>query len=348
MTLTLADIAEKLGGTVYGDATARIDRIATLANATIGCISFLTNKKYRDKLAHCAASAVLIHPNELAFCQANCTISVIVLNNPYLGYAKLAQMMDTTPGQNCGIAPSAVIAKTAQVGDDVSIGANTVIADGVVIENDVVIGAGCFIGDNSKIGQNTRLWANVSIYHGVSIGKSCLFQSGAVIGSDGFGYAPDGKTWVKIPQLGGVTIGDNVEIGANTTVDRGALDDTIIGNGVIIDNQCQIAHNVIIGENTAMAGGSMIAGSTTVGANCALAGKVGIAGHLNVVDNVLITAMGLVIKDITEPGSYSSGMSIMPNREWRKSNVRMRQLDEMYQKIRKTEKTVDRLINNEQ
>lgn len=343
MTLTLADIAVELGGEVHGDSTCRVDRIATLANATEGCISFLGNKKYRNQLATTGASAVLVHANELEECDKNPGLNAIVLDNPYLGYALLAQMMDTTPGQSAGVAASARVSEDAKVAATASIGENTVIEAGVVIEDNVVIGPGCFIGHNSTIGKNTRLWANISIYHGVTIGRDCLFQSGAVIGSDGFGYAPNGKEWVKIPQLGGVIIGDRVEIGANTSIDRGALDDTIIENGVIIDNQCQIAHNVVIGENTAMAGSSGIAGSTTIGANCQIAGMAGIAGHLTICDNVLITAMSLVIKDIKEPGGYSSGMSSIPNREWRKTNARMRQLDDMYQKIRKNEKAIKRL-----
>jgi UDP-3-O-[3-hydroxymyristoyl] glucosamine N-acyltransferase len=184
------------------------------------------------------------------------------------------------------------------------------------------------------------------VYHSVVIGANCLVQSNTVIGSDGFGYAPDGEQWIKIPQLGGVTIGDRVEIGANTCIDRGALDDTTISNGVIIDNQCHIAHNVFIGENTAMAAGSMIAGSTSVGANCTIAGKVGIAGHLNITDNVMLTAMTMVIKDITKSGAYSSGMASIPNNEWRKSNARMRQLDDMYKKISRHDKALSSLLDS--
>lgn len=339
-TITLADIADKLGGEVHGDSTSRVDRIATLANAGEGCISFLSNKKYRSQLGETKATAVLLHPNELEYCQQNSDVNAIVLDNPYLGYALLAQMMDTTPEQAFGIAQSAVVSQDASIAATASIGANAVIEAGVVIEDNVVIGPGCYIGRSSKIGRNTRLWANISIYHNVVIGSDCLFQAGVVIGSDGFGYAPKGKQWVKIPQLGGVTIGDRVEVGSNTCIDRGALDDTIIGNGVIIDNQCQIAHNVIIGENTAIAGSCAIAGSTTIGANCAIAGKVGIIGHLTICDNVLVTAMSLVTKDINEPGGYSSGMSSIPSRQWRKSNVRIRQLDDMYHKLRKHEKAI--------
>lgn len=338
MALTVKQIAEHLGGVVYGDDTIEIDKIATLTGATPGNISFLTNNKYRDQLAHTKASAVLINKDELVFCQQNSKAVAIVLDNPYLGYARLAQYMDTTPKGVSGIHPSAVISDSAEVAQSACIGANTVIADGAVIGENVVIGPGCYVGHNSRLGANTRLWANVSVYHGVTIGENCLFQSGAVIGSDGFGYAPQGKQWVKIPQLGGVVIGNNVEVGANSAIDRGALEDTLIENGVIIDNLCHVAHNVTLGENTAMAGGSMVAGSTKIGSNCALGGMAGVSGHLQVSDNVLLTAKAMVIKDIKEPGAYSSGIPSMPSREWRKLTARLRQLDDMHLRLRKAEK----------
>ncbi|MFT4925866.1 MAG: UDP-3-O-[3-hydroxymyristoyl] glucosamine N-acyltransferase [Phenylobacterium sp.] len=343
MAFSLANIALELGGEVHGDENCQVERIATLANATADCISFLTNPKYRDQLADCQAAAVLIHPNQLEYCQANCAAIAVVLDNPYLGYAMLAQLMDTTPTQSPGIAPSATVAHCADVAITASIGDNAVISKGAVIGENVTIGSGCFVGENSVIGESTRLWSNVSVYHDVSIGRDCLFQSGAVIGSDGFGYAPNRGQWVKIPQLGGVTIGDRVEIGANSCIDRGALDNTVIGDGVIIDNLCHIAHNVIIGNNTAMAGGAMVAGSTSIGSGCAIAGKVGIGGHLTVTDNVMLTANAIVLKDIKEAGSYSSGMTSMPSQDWRRVNARIKQLDLMHQKMRQQDKDISRL-----
>lgn len=345
MAFLLRDIADKLGAQLLGDGDFEVDCIATLANAKPGNISFLSNKKYRSQLADSQASAVLLHPAEVDNCQANSQMHILVLKNPYLGYAMLAKLMDTTPSATPGIAPTAVVDPTATVAATAAIGAHTVIGAGAVIEDNVIIGSGCFIGEHSVIGRNTRLWSNISIYHQVTVGTDCLFQSGVVIGSDGFGYAPNEGQWIKIPQLGGVTIGDRVEIGANTCIDRGALDDTTIGNGVIIDNQCHIAHNVIIGDNTAMAGGSMIAGSTSIGTDCTIAGKVGIAGHLTITDKVLITSMSQVIKDIPEPGAYSSGMGAMDNRQWRKVNARIRQLDDMHYKIRNNEKAINRLLS---
>lgn len=225
------------------------------------------------------------------------------MKNPYLTYAMMAQIMDTTPAPAIGIAPSASIDPTATLGNNVSIGANAVIEEGVELGEGAIIGAGCFIGKFAKIGAGTRLWANVSVYHQVEIGAHCLVQSGTVIGSDGFGYANERGNWVKIPQLGSVRIGDRVEIGACTTIDRGALDDTVIGSGVIIDNQCQIAHNVIIGDNTAVAGGVIMAGSLKIGRYCQIGGASVINGHMEICDRAVVTGMGMVMRPITEPVS---------------------------------------------
>lgn len=341
--LTLAEIAEYLDGTLHGDGDIKIEKIATLANATDGCIGFLGNSKYTSQLESTKASAVLISPKELSYLQQHNSAAAIVLDNPYLGYAKLAQKMDTTPKQKVGIHPSAVVEPSAVVDPSASIGANSVIQAGATIAADVIIGANCYVGEGSQIGKGTRLWANVSVYHDVTIGEHCLFQSGCAIGSDGFGYAPDGKHWVKIPQLGGVRIGDRVEVGANTCIDRGALDDTIIGNGVIIDNMVQIAHNVVVGDNTAMAGHSGIAGSSTVGENCTLGGRAGVAGHLTIVDNVLITAETVATSNITQPGAYSSCIPGIPIKDWRRVNARIRQLDDSHKRLRECEKQIAKL-----
>jgi UDP-3-O-[3-hydroxymyristoyl] glucosamine N-acyltransferase len=227
----------------------------------------------------------------------------------------------------------------------VSIGANAVIEKGVSLADNVSIGAGCFIGQNVKIGSSTALWANCTVYHQVEIGHDCLIQANTVIGSDGFGYAPvKGQyQWHKIPQLGSVIIGNRVEIGASTTIDRGALDNTHIKDGVILDNQIQIAHNVIIGENTAMAACSVIAGSSIIGKNCTIAGLVGINGHINVADNCVFTGMAMVTKDISTPGVYSSGMPAAPNKDWNKTNARVKRLDSLTKRVIELEKL---LANN--
>ncbi|WP_416305664.1 UDP-3-O-(3-hydroxymyristoyl)glucosamine N-acyltransferase [Neptunicella sp. SCSIO 80796] len=334
MAISLAKLAEHIGAQLHGDGALMISSIATLSRATDGQISFLANTKYRSQLAESSASAVILHPDELPHCQS----AALVMDNPYVGFAKVAQLLDTTPVAAESIAPTAVIAADVQLGEQVAIGANAVIESGVVLGDQVQIGPGCFVGKNTRIGARTKLWANVTIYHGVTIGQDCLLQSGAVIGADGFGYANDKGKWIKIPQMGGVVLGDRVEIGASTTVDRGAIEDTVLHDGVIIDNQCQIAHNVIIGENSAMAGCSVIGGSTRVGRQCTIAGMVAINGHIEIVDNVHITGTSMVTKAITEPGIYSSGIPATTNKQWRRNAVAMRNIDSMNQRIKALEK----------
>jgi UDP-3-O-[3-hydroxymyristoyl] glucosamine N-acyltransferase len=330
---TLVEIAERIGAQAQGDLQCIITSIATLEAAQAGQVSFLSNPKYRSQLGATKASAIILRQQDVGDYQGN----VLVMSNPYLGYAKLAQLLDTTPAAADCIAPSAVISPSAQLGANVVVGANAVIESDVVIGDNCQIGPGCFVGKKTHIGAKTKIWANVTIYHGVTIGERCIFHSASVIGSDGFGYAPDGGQWLKIPQTGGVTIGNDTEIGAGSTIDRGALDDTIIGNGVIIDNQVQIAHNDIIGDNTAIAGTTVLAGSVTIGKNCIIGGACAINGHMTICDGVTITGMTMVIKDITKPGVYSSGMPSQSNLEWRKNAARYRQLGDMSKRIKALE-----------
>jgi len=349
MTYSLAEIAKKLDAQLIVpaglDATevglCKISSLATLASASTGQVAFLANSKYQQQLSTTNASAVIITPDSVEICQ----VSALVMDNPYMGYAILANLLDSTPKVACGIHKSAVIADDVSLGDNVSIGANAVIESGVQLADDVSIGAGCFIGQRVKIGKSTTLWANITIYHNVEVGHHCLIQANTVIGSDGFGYAPvKGQyKWHKIPQLGSVIIGNHVEIGASTTIDRGALDNTEIRDGAILDNQIQIAHNVIVGENTAMAACSVIAGSTVMGKNCTIAGLVGVNGHINIADNCVFTGMAMVTKDITQAGVYSSGMPAAPNKEWNKSNARVRRLDSLTKRVKELEKL---LANN--
>ena len=346
MAITLAKIAKHLDAKLVIADTEKcsddsaIQSLATLANAQSGQVAFLANKKYLAQLQTTKASAVIISPEMLPLCKVN----ALVMDNPYMGYALLANLLDTTPRMAIGVHPSAVIADDVILGDNVSVGANTVIETGVQLGDNVCIGAGCFIGKNASIGSGTSLWSNISVYHNVSIGESCLIQANTVIGSDGFGYAPlnNGSSeqykWHKIPQLGSVVIGNRVEIGASTTIDRGALEDTIINDGVILDNQIQIAHNVIVGENTAMAACSVIAGSTTIGKNCTVAGLVGINGHINITDDCVFTGMAMVTKDITASGVYSSGMPAAPNKEWNRTNARVKRLDSLTKRVKELEK----------
>jgi UDP-3-O-[3-hydroxymyristoyl] glucosamine N-acyltransferase len=336
MSYTLGEIAQFLGAQVNGDDSITIDGLATLGQAGAGQLSFLANMAYKDQLQHTKASAVIVHPKQAA----DCCCPALVLDNPYLGYAKASQLFNTLPKASGEIHPSAVISPNATIGHNVSIGPNVVIEDHAVVLAGAVIGSGSVVGVNARVGANTRLHNNVSIYHDVAIGDDCIIHSGAVIGADGFGFANQKGQWVKICQIGGVLIGNQVEIGANTTIDRGAMSDTIIEDGVKLDNQIQIAHNVEIGAHTAMAAGCMIAGSTKIGSGCTLAGGVGVAGHLHLADGTHITAMTLVTKSITEAGSYSSGTAMSTTAQWRKSAARFRQLDEMAKRIKLIEKSI--------
>lgn len=331
---TLSQIAELLSAELQGDGALEITKIATLAHARSGHIAFLANKKYRSQLEATQASAVIVSEADAPYFNGN----KLIVANPYVSYAKLAQLMDTTPRSAAtGIHPSAVVHPNATVSKSAAIGANTVIESNAIINDNVQIGPNSFIGEGVKIGSGTKLWSNVTIYHNIEIGSDCLLQANSVIGSDGFGYANERGQWVKIPQLGSVIIGDKVEIGASTTIDRGALDDTIIHSNVIIDNQCQIAHNVEVNSGTAIAGCTVLAGSVTIGKNCQIGGMTAINGHMSVCDGVIITGMSMVTKSITEPGIYSSGIPHTTNKEWRKSIAHLRNLSEMKSRIKALE-----------
>ncbi|EOD81107.1 UDP-3-O-[3-hydroxymyristoyl] glucosamine N-acyltransferase [Grimontia indica] len=336
-SITLAELAEKLGAELHGDGSVQITAIAGMDKAGEGEITFLSSSKYRKHLAECQASAVMVKEADLSYCTGN----ALVLKDPYLGYALTAQLLDTTPACAVDIAPSAYVSPTAKLGNGVAVGHNAVVEDGVELGDNVQVGAGCFVGKDTKLGANTRLWANVTVYHNVVIGESCLVQSGTVIGSDGFGYANDKGRWVKIPQVGRVVIGDRVEIGACTTIDRGAIEDTVIADGVIIDNQCQIAHNVSIGENTAVAGATTMAGSLKIGKHCIIGGATVINGHMEITDGVTITGMAMVMRPITEPGMYSSGIPLQTNREWRKTAARVLKIEDMHKRLKAVEKQLE-------
>ncbi|ALP53118.1 UDP-3-O-(3-hydroxymyristoyl)glucosamine N-acyltransferase [Candidatus Tenderia electrophaga] len=335
--MTLAEIAARLACELHGDGACLIRGVATLQNATPGQIAFLANRRYRRHLATTRASAVILAADDLDACP----VSALVSENPYLVYARVTALLNPPAPVPNGCHPSAVIEPGCHIDPSAAIGAHCVIGANVTIGAAAVIGPGCVIGCGAAIGDATRLTANVSIGDGVSIGRRCLVQPGAVIGSDGFGYAQDKAAWVKVPQLGGVVVGDDVEIGANTTIDRGALEDTVIEDGVILDNQIQIAHNVRIGAHTAIAGATAIAGSTRIGKRCQIGGAVGIVGHLEIVDDVYITAMSLVTGNIRRPGLYSSGTPLADNKEWRRNAARFGQLDDMARRLKALEKKLE-------
>ncbi|MGE4407529.1 UDP-3-O-(3-hydroxymyristoyl)glucosamine N-acyltransferase [Pseudomonas sp.] len=334
--LTLGQLAEELGGSLRGDAAQPIDGLATLQEAGPTQLSFLANSQYRKYLATSRAAAVLLLPADAQGYEG----AAIVVDDPYLAYAHASHLFETRPAVSSGIHPTAVVAADAEVHASASIGAYAVIESGASIGADVVVGAQSFIGARSRIGEGGRLAPRVTLYHDVVIGKRVVIQSGAVIGGEGFGFAKEKGAWQKIAQIGGVRIGDDVEIGSNTTIDRGALSDTLIGNGVKLDNQIMIAHNVQVGDNTAMAGCVGISGSTKIGRNCMIAGGVGMVGHIEVCDNVFVTGMTMVTRSISEPGSYSSGTAMQNAADWRKSAARIRQLDDMARRLQQLEKSL--------
>ncbi|WP_445428689.1 UDP-3-O-(3-hydroxymyristoyl)glucosamine N-acyltransferase [Alishewanella sp. HL-SH05] len=335
--MLLSVLAEKLNAELNGDAACGVSAVASLEKAGPGQLSFLSNSKFRSYLADTQASAVLIKATDLPFVAPG--VNSLVVADPYVAFAKAAQLFDTTPDTaKPGIAPSAVIDASANIAADAHIGANAVISANAKIAAGVQIGAGCFIGEGAEIAENTRLWANVTVYHGVKIGARCVIQSGAVIGADGFGFANERGRWLKIPQTGSVRIGDDCEIGANICIDRGAIDDTVIGNNVILDNLSQIAHNVVIGDHTAIAGATTIAGSTTIGRYCIIGGAAAINGHISICDGVHISGMAMVMKSISEKGVYTSGLPATTNAEWRKTTAKLRQIDQLYQRVKLLEK----------
>nr|WP_218573295.1 UDP-3-O-(3-hydroxymyristoyl)glucosamine N-acyltransferase [Pseudomonas sp. L-22-4S-12] len=334
VSFTLGQLAERLGATLRGSADKPVRGLASLQDARGDQLSFLANAQYRKFLAATEAAAVLLTPADAEGYAGD----ALLVANPYLAYAQLSHLFDRKPVAAAGIHPTAVVAADAQVDATASIGAYAVIESAVQIGAGVTIGAHCSIGARSSIGENGWLAPRVTLYHDVHIGKRVVIQSGAVLGGEGFGFANEKGVWRKIAQIGGVTLGDDVEIGANTTIDRGALADTLIGNGVKLDNQIMIAHNVQVGDNTAMAGCVGISGSTKIGSNCMIAGGVGMVGHIEVCDNVFVTGMTMVTRSITEPGAYSSGTAMQTAADWKKSAARIRQLDDMARRLRDMEK----------
>jgi len=336
-TITLGQLAEFLGATLRGPADKQITGLATLQEAGPDQVSFLANPQYRKFLATTQAAAVLLKPADAEGYAAD----VLLVPDPYLAYARISHLFDPKPKAAVGVHPTAVVAADAFVDPAASVGAYSVIESGARIAAGVTIGAHCFIGARSVIGEGGWLAPRVTLYHDVRIGQRVVIQSGAVLGGEGFGFANEKGVWQKIAQIGGVTIGDDVEIGVNTAIDRGAMDDTRIGNGVKLDNQIQIAHNVQIGDHTAMAACVGISGSAKIGKHCMLAGGVGLVGHIEICDGVFVTGMTMVTRSITEPGSYSSGTAMQPAAEWRKSAARMRHLDDMARRLQHLEKIVE-------
>ncbi|MEW9798777.1 UDP-3-O-(3-hydroxymyristoyl)glucosamine N-acyltransferase [Alteromonas sp. CYL-A6] len=331
---SLAELAKHVGGEVHGDAGIQISAVGTLSGAQAHQISFLTNPKYKTQLASTQAGAVILHEKMLT--DAPCP--ALVVSNPHAAFARISQLFDTTPAVASGIASTAVIAPSANIGSNVSLGHHVIIEDNVVLGDNVEIGANTVIRRGTRIGEGSVIHPNVTIYHDVTIGKRVTIHSQTVIGASGFGYANDKGVWLPIPQTGSVVIGDDSQIGASSSIDRGAMEDTVIGVNVIIDNQVQVGHNCIIGDHSCICGATGIAGSCHIGRHVIIGGGVGINGHISICDNVQVTGYTMIVQDITEPGVYSSGQPAMPNTDWRKNVIRLRQIDGLYQRVKTLEK----------
>lgn len=337
--MKLREVALALQLEVIGDDGRELSGIAPLSRASSSELAFVSQPRFLGELRDSKAAAVILKRDWLDALPPSC--AALVSPNPYLDFARATHLFKPTFTQRAAQHPSAVVAASATIGADVYIGPNVVIGERVEIREGVYLSSNCHIGDDCVIGAGTWFGSGVVLYHDVRIGRACKVHANAVLGSDGFGFAPSSDGWVKIEQLGGVRVGGRCEIGANTVIDRGALDHTILGDNVIIDNLVQIAHNCVIGDRTAIAACVGLAGSTVIGRDCTLAGGVGVVGHLEICDGVHVTAMTMVTKSITRSGSYSSGTMMMESGDWRKSAVRMSQLDGLTRRVNQLEKLLN-------
>lgn len=345
MGTRLGELVERFGGQLAGDPNIEVIGIAPLSDAGVSHISFLSNSKFRAQAAESGAAALIVSPADDAIVAAGFAGARIVTPNPYVYFARAAQYFasldDIAPAP--GIDPSASVATGAQVAASAHVGPHVTIEAGARVGEGAVIGAGCFIGRDAVIGENTQLFANVTFHARCQIGARGIIHSGAVIGTDGFGFANEGGVYIKIPQTGRVMIGHDVDIGANTTIDRGALADTIIEDGVKLDNQIQIGHNCHIGAHTAMAGCVGVAGSARIGKYCTFGGAAMVLGHLTIADKVHISSGSMVSRSILEPGQYTGFYPLAKNADWEKTAAIVRNLDTMRDKIRALEKTIKTL-----
>ncbi len=337
---TLAELIKGLDVTVQGDLESVVTGLATISQASSAQVTFLMNPRYKKYLATTKAAAVILTKED----SSACPVAAIISKDPYYTYAKIAAYFVTHQQSVVGIHPSAIIGNNCHIDTTASIAPNCVLGENVAIGAGVVIGPNCTLGDNSSVADDTHIDAGVTIYHNVIIKKRVKIASGVVIGSDGFGIAKHKGAWHKVPQLGGVIVEDDVEIGANCCIDRGAIEDTIIGLGVKLDNLIQVGHNVQIGKHTAIAGCVGIAGSAVIGENCLIGGGAGIGGHITLADNVVITAWSAITRPIQEPGIYSSGAGgVVPNLNWRKNSARLHHLDELFKRVKLLESVLKEL-----
>jgi UDP-3-O-[3-hydroxymyristoyl] glucosamine N-acyltransferase len=325
MPANLADLAARFDCELHGDPGCVVDRVGTLATAHQNAITFLANPLYSGQLGDTKAGAVVLHQDFVS----DCPTASLVSSNPYATYARIAAFLHPRAAPEPGVHPSATIAADAVVPKSAQVGAQAVIGARSHLGESVIIGPGCVVGSDVRIGASSELLARATVLDRVIVGDRCILHSGVVIGSDGFGFAQDNGSWLGVPQLGTVVIGNDVNIGANTTIDRGTIDDTVIADGVILDNLIQIAHNVRIGAHTAMAAMSGIAGSTTIGERCMLAGAVVAVGHISLCDDVMVTIRSTVTRSITTPGTYSGCLPADKVSRWRRNAARFRKLDEL-------------------
>ncbi len=331
---SLRELAERFGGKVTGNPEVEVRQVATLESATADSLAFLANERYLPQLKTTRAGAVIIGESA----RDATLLPRIICGNPYAYFARVSALFNPTQSAEPGAHASAVVDSSATVSGDAEIGPCAVIARNARIGAGSIVGAGCYIGESVTLGAGSRLYPNVTIYHDCLIGERVILHSGVVIGADGFGIAMNEGRWLKVPQIGRVVIGNDVEIGANTTVDRGALDDTVIEEGVKLDNQIQIAHNVHIGAHTAIAACAGVAGSSKIGRYCRIGGAAGIAGHLSIADHVEISTFTLVTKSINKPGTYTGVYAFEPHGEWRRNAVQLRKLAELADRVRALEK----------
>lgn len=334
MRASLGELATQFGCELSGDPARVVTQVATLAHAGPEALSFFSNPAYRSQLRKTAAAAVVLRAESAD----DCPVPALISDDPYATFARIAALLHPPEFFQPGIHSSVVLDGTAKVSDSAHIAALAVIGPESIVAESAVVGAGCVIGPRCHVGRHTRLHANVSLVQDVHLGDRCIVHPGAVIGSDGFGNARSDSGWIKVPQTGGVKIGNDVEIGANTTIDRGAIEDTIIDDGVRLDNLIQIAHNVHIGAHTAMASQSGVSGSTVIGKRCMFGGQSGIVGHITICDDVVIGGATMVSKDIREPGYYTGSFPAENDRDWKRKVARFRRLDDLVQRVRKLEK----------
>ena len=336
-TYTLREIAARFGGELAGNPAVRIARVATLEGATAGSIAFLANERYLQQLDTTHASAIIIGE---ALRDAS-GLPRIVCENPYAYFARVSALLNPARPAKAGVHRTAVVSGTARLGRGVEVGPLAVIERNVRVGAGSIIGAGCFLGAGVVVGAGARFHPHVTIYHDCVLGDRVVLHSGVVIGADGFGLAMAGGRWIRVPQIGRVVIGDDVDIGANTTIDRGAIDDTVIEEGVMLDNQIQVAHNVHIGAHTAIAACSGIAGSARVGRYCRIGGNSGIIGHVTIADHVEVSAHTLISKSITQPGTYTGAYAFGTHAAWRRNAAHLRHLDEFAERLRALEKKLN-------